>query len=1225
MIRKSVINSEAKLENTKSCIQEQAIACVQTIQVAPIETEVSKQFASQESSILQLPWDFPKMPDTAYCAGYHSFMQSDRRAESVQSQSQTLHQRSLVLAAFNTLFYRYTQQETITVSLNLVGNDRDVYPITEIRSQLNGELTGQSLVCHTSELLDNVSQKSSSSLANLSTPGVVELRSPLPVSITLVEPGAALETQSQWLNWLQDRDHKLLHQQDLQLVVACQQQPLSGIWIYNANLFKPGTIQRLAGHFETILTAFVASVDSNVDIAISQLSLLTAAEQHQLLVEWNSPSVAYSQIPVFRHIEAHAVQYPEAIAVTFHDQHLTYQELDHRANQLAHYLVETGVTAGDRVAVCIQPALEIGIVLLGIFKAGGVYVPLDPTHPTDRLAAILEDTQAKVVLTQTQLLPVLPAIAAPILCVDQQETWSMFPMSSLDVAIDLDQTAYIIYTSGTTGKPKGVMASHRNLVNYIFATQDRLGFDRQDVMPSIARYTFSIALFELLSPLAAGGTLVLLEREHVLDFARLTQTLERLTMLHTVPSLMQKLVTYIKENQIDPQTFQGMKHVFTGGDTVPADLLEALKEVFPNAKVAVLYGCSEVSSLCATFPVPRDRTISRSRIGKPFNNVTIRLYDPAQNLVPIGVPGEIYVSGAGVTQGYLNRDDLTQEKFILMDGQRFYKTGDLGRLDADGNVEFLGRADFQIKLRGIRIELGDIESTLRRAPGVREGVVMAQELGREKSLIAYVVLDPTKNPAIADIRLFLQAQLPDYMVPAGFVVLDAMPLNPNQKVDRRALPLPTPENLAGARPFLAPRNDVEHQLVELWEAAIGTQPIGIQDNFFELGGNSLLAVSLITQIEQSLGKKLPVSAFVTTPTIAELATSLTETPSAPAQNSLVLLRDGTTKLPIFFIHDGDGETLLYRNLALCLKPGHPVYGIQPYSRPGHPILHTSFTEMATYYLEQIRAIQPEGPYFLSGLCIGGILAFEIALQLQLQNQTVGMVGLLDAADVAAAKRSRVIANKRFSNFSKSLGKQQHLNRQHHLFEKMLASGKKVRNLVAYEVGSKVRRYTNTIKIRMFKSYLDQEMMMPKFLQNISPRTIFQFAEKNYSPQGLYQGEVLLLRATQASNTFDNTPIDDTPYAEFFTDPLLGWENRVTQGVKAYDLAGGHSSMLQPPNVQVMAEKMQAWIDAAIATPSHQSEPCLAGNIIDNEGETVEEQVEHPIFPDSSTQLGMRVK
>ncbi|MBC7970696.1 MAG: amino acid adenylation domain-containing protein [Verrucomicrobia bacterium] len=1154
-------------------------------QVSPQPKTAPRQQVDQERAVLQLPSDFLKTPATQYQPKYWTLALPDRLVQSlrIQAQHNGVDERSLLIAAFNVLLYRYTQQETIDLALTVPHDTPngtiDRAYTTEICTQIHSELTVRELINQIAASLQDVQEQSKALADQAPVDRLAIDRSPLPLAVTFIEDFFRVESKEPLALSLQTPD---ADRPDLHLMLLQQPQSLSALLKYNANLFQPETVQRLAGHLQMLLEGMVSDWDST----IAQLPLLTEAEVHQLLVDWQSPSVDYPQMPVHQYIESHAAQQPDAIALTFKDQHLTYAELNQRANQLAHYLIQLGVGAEERIAVCVEPSLDVAVSLLGIFKAGGVYVPLDPTYPVDRLTTILQETQPKVLLTQFHLVS-LPTLAGHTLHLDKDwDAVRQHPTHNPEVKLCLDQTSHLVYTSGTTGKPKGIATSYGNLVQYILVAQERFGFDRHDVMPAIARFTFSITMFELLSPLVAGGTLVILEREHVLDFKRLTQTLTQLTVMHASPSLLQKLLAYIQDNDLDLQMFQGLKHVSTGGDMVPAALLDTMKRVFQKAEIYVIYGCSEVSCMGCTYPVARDRHITKSRVGKPFPNVSVRLYDAHQNLVPIGIPGEIYISGAGVTKGYLHRDALTQEKFVTIDGCRFYRTGDVGRFDADGNLEMLGRTDFQIKLRGMRLELGEIEAVLRQAPGIREGIVMAREVGNEKRLVAYVVLDQAQTPAIENLRSLLQEKLPDYMVPTAFVVLEAMPVNMNQKVDRHALPLPTPENIAGFKAFVAPRDAWEQQLTAIWEDALGIQPIGIHDNFFEVGGHSLLAVSLMVQIEAVFGKTLSLSALLTAPTIAQLAALLNQPGQLDQRSSLVLLREGGTQPPVFFIHDGEGETLLYRNLAYCLKPEHPVYGIQPYSQERHPILHTRIAEMAAHYIEQIRTVQSDGPYLLGGLCVGGFLAFEIARQLQMQGQTVAMVALIDTADVEATVRSGLIANQRLSRFSQSLS-QGGEGKPPPLLSILKKASQKIYNLISYEIQTKLKKVQNQTKIKLFRYCLDQDRPIPPFLHNLPVRLVLKFAEREYVPQAPYEGELLLVLATQKSNRFDGTlidgiPIDDTPYADIYSDSLLGWGNRATGGIKVHTNPGGHSSMLQAPNVQIMAKQMQAYIDAAIA-------------------------------------------
>ena len=1184
-INQDALSSNEDATSSAKATAERADLTTANRQAPSLEKAGLGATANLELSTFALPSDFLKTPATTYQPKYCALTLPDCLVETLQAQAQQdgVDERSLLLAAFNALLYRYTQQETIDLALTISTAATSGTCKTKACTKIHSELKVHTLIKQISTALSAVQ-----AIANLpAVPAQSEKpssdRSSLPTAVTFIEDFLRIEGKEQWLADFPLQASVASDGSDLHLILLQRKGSITGVWQYNASLFQAETIQRLSGHLQVMLQGIV----NDRDCTIAELPLLTQAETQQLLVEWQSPAISYPQTLIHQLIEAHAVQQPEAIAVTFNNQQLTYAELNQRANQVAHYLAQTGVSADVRVAVCVEPSLEIVVTLLGIFKAGGVYLPLDPTHPIDRLITILEETQPKVLLTQSHLLPRLPAIADHIVCLDQE--WALlhqFPTHNPEVEVRLEHTSHLVYTSGTTGKPKGVITSHGNLVQYILAAQERFGFDCHDVMPAIARFTFSITMFELLSPLVAGGKLMILERDHILDFQRMVQTLQQATVIHTSPSLLQKLLTYIQDNNLDLQSFQQLKHVSTGGDMVPTALLETMKRIFQAAEVYVIYGCSEVSCMGCSYPVVNDQPI-KSRVGKPFTNVSVRLYDSHLNLVPIGIPGEIYIGGAGVTQGYLQREALTQEKFVTIDGSRFYRTGDIGRFDTDGNLEMLGRADFQVKLRGIRIELGEIEATLRQAPGVREGVVMARELGAraaeqgEKSLVAYVVLDQAQKPPIENIRSLLQEKLPDYMVPSAFVVLNAMPVNINQKVDRRALPLPTPENIAGYKAFVAPRNEWEQQLATIWETVLGVSSIGIHDNFFEVGGHSLLAASLMIQIEAVFGQTLPLSTLLTEPTIAQLAALLSQPEQLDRPNSVVLLREGGSKSPVFFIHDGEGETLLYRNLAYCLKPEHPVYGIQPYSQEHHPILHTRVVEMAAYYIEQIRTVQPEGPYLLGGLCVGGFLAFEMARQLQNQGQTIAMVALLDTADVEATMRSGLIANQRLSSFSQSLNQAQPLNPQQ-LLHILGKASQKVYNLITYEIRSKLQKVQNQTKIKLFRYCLDRGLPIPSFLHNLSVRIVLKFAEREYIPQTPYQGELFLTLATQKSRSFDGTLIDDTPYADMYSNPLLGWGNRSTEGVKVYHSPGGHSSMLQEPNVQAMAENMQSYIDVALA-------------------------------------------
>lgn len=1100
--------------------------------------------ADEEGEHLALPYDTAKTPGLPYQS---KVLQFDFSA-SLQAQLAAAADASgPLLAAFTALLARYTQQTKI--SLGLVRDDGSLGALVV---DLDATQDVAALVSCVAPQLHRLPAWN----------GDGRPRMPPQITVALAEQtqvDASLPTP--------------LAQQDLHLWLAHPR--TGGIVTYNASLFRPDTVLRLLGHFDVLAEAMCRTPGR----AVAQLPLLGPAEIRQLLVEWRPERPAHPPQALFHEVSRHAREQPDAIAVSYEGQSLSYGELDRRANRLAQYLRAHGVRGGSPVAVSVEPCLDIATCLLGVFKAGGAFVPVDPSYPVERQRAILEDVQPKVVLVQAAGTSPAHGDLAPVLRIDSSgkaAELDRYPETAPDGDVQADDVAFIVYTSGTTGRPKGVMLTHANLVHYIRSAQTRYGFSSSHVQPAIARFSFSITMFELLSPLVAGGRLIVLARDHVLDFKRLLATLEESTVLHASPSLLRKLVAYLGEQGFDVSRLDGLRHVSSGGDLVSADLMEALKRTFRKAELFVIYGCSEIACMGCSYEIPRDRTVTRNRVGRPFPGVLLRICDPHGNLVPIGIPGEIYFGGAGLARGYLNLPELTGEKFVVIDGERYYRTGDIGRYDAQGQVEMLGRSDFQVKLRGIRIELAEIEVTLRRAPGVREAVVTAREHHGEKALIAYLVLDRSNPPKLADMRRFLQDRLPDYMVPAAFVVLEALPVNLNQKVDRRALPAPSQDDLARGRTLVQARDLGERRLLAIWRRLLGSEAIGVQDSFFDVGGDSLLAVNLMVDIEREFGKALPLSTLLTEPTVAALARILRE-PSGDERPSLVLLRAGGARAPIFFVHDGEGEILPYRTLASKLADGHPVYGVQPKSRLAFPMLHSRLSEVAEYYLEQILSIEPKGPYLLSGLCIGGFIAFEIARRLKQLGRSVAMVALIDVAHVKARPRSLTV--RRVSRFTAALKHDDGASPAERALRLLRQSAKKLGNVVGYEVRSRLLKARNQARMRLFRAYLDHGWELPAFLADIPVRVVLRFAEKEYVVPEPYDGEVLLFRATQKSSTFDGTLIDDTPYVELFEDRHLGWEGKTTRGFIPFDIPAGHSSMLQEPHVNHIAEAMQRYIDA----------------------------------------------
>ena len=642
---------------------------------------------------------------------------------------------------------------------------------------------------------------------------------------------------------------------------------------FNCDLFDSQTVERWLSHIKVLLEGVVL----NVALPVCDLPLLTDAEEQQLKFEWNDTRTEYPQVCLNQLFEAQVERTPEAVALIFKKKQLSYCELNARANQLAHHLRSVGVKSGTLVATCLERSWEVAVGLLGILKAGGAYVPFDPESPKERLAFMLEDSAPLVLLTQQKFVAGLPACKASVICLDSDwEEIAGQSQSNPGTKTNGQDLAYVIYTSGTTGKPKGVMVQHENIVNFLLASQDRFGLNRHDVVPVVSSFSFDISLFELLSPLLVGGAAHLLTEEQMLQADEFATALQSATLFHAVPALMRHVVNFLKDDGASNKC-EKMERILVGGDMVPPDLLNDIRTVFSSSRIYEAYGPTEGTIICLSHLVPTNAPTSKHIIGKPLNNMSVRVYDKQQRLVPIGVYGELYIGGAGVSRGYLNRPELTSEKFVMIEDQRFYRTGDLVRYLPDGNIEIVGRIDNQVKIRGFRIELGEIEVALAEHPELLECVVMAREApAGDNRLVAYLVTHRQTAASLNEIRSFLKTRLPEYMIPSAVVLLDKLPLTANGKVDRLALPQPDWTAPDWREEFVAPRRPIEKELAEIWTKVLGISRIGIHDNFFALGGHSLLATRVISMILESFHVRLTLRAFFESPTVALQALAIEE-------------------------------------------------------------------------------------------------------------------------------------------------------------------------------------------------------------------------------------------------------------------------------------------------------------------------------------------------------------
>jgi amino acid adenylation domain-containing protein len=650
---------------------------------------------------------------------------------------------------------------------------------------------------------------------------------------------------------------------------------VTGALEYNRDLFDPATVKRMVEHFERVLSAVITDPEQR----IGGLNLIGESERRQLLSEWNDTAANYPQDKCLHQLfEEQVERTPEAPAIVFDEQQLTYRELDERANQLAHHLRRLGVSADVKVGVLMERSAEMVVSLFAILKAGGAYVPMDPEYPMERLTYMFNDSEVQVLLTQQRLVDHLPENMGQVVCVDAD--WediareSTQPPSSTVTSQNL---AYVIYTSGSTGRPKGSMIPHSGICNRLRWMQDAYRLDATDSVLQKTPFSFDVSVWEFFWPLITGARLVIARPGGHQDSAYLVDLIaaQQITVIHFVPSMLQ---VFLEEKNLE--SCSCLRMVVCSGEALPFDLQERFFASM-SAELHNLYGPTEASVDVTFWKCERESRRRIVPIGEPIANTQIYILDQQQRLVPAGIAGELHIGGAGLARGYLNRADLTAERFIpdsfsVTPGARLYKTGDLARYRAGGKIEYLGRLDHQIKIRGFRIELGEIEATLGRHPEVRETVVVANESASgEKRLAAYVVLSQETAVDISHLRSYLREQLPEYMVPSDFVLLDRLPLTPNGKVDRRALPAPE-RPLREVESYIAPRTPVEQMLAEIWTEVLRTERLGVHDNFFDAGGHSLLATQILSRVRHAFQVDISVREFFTEPTIDALAKTIVQ-------------------------------------------------------------------------------------------------------------------------------------------------------------------------------------------------------------------------------------------------------------------------------------------------------------------------------------------------------------
>jgi amino acid adenylation domain-containing protein len=842
-----------------------------------------KQLAG-ELSILNLPTDKSRPPVQTYQGETHILKLDEQLIQKLRNlaiaSGTSLYK--ITLAAFFVLLYRYSNQEDILVGSPMLGRlDRKfkgvvgyfVNPVV-LRTTVSGYLTFK-------DFLDQISGtvKEAQKYQDYPFPLLVDKLQPQrdPSHSPLFQVSFT-EQKQRWgeplknLSCCQDsglqmEPYPLGHQRgasfDLNVMIMEAGEVLQVGWQYNTDLFDLETIARMAEHFLTLLEA----IATNPEQRISELPLLTQTERQQLLFEWNNTTTEYPQDKCIHQLfEEQVEKTPDSVAVVFENQQLTYRELNQQANQLAHHLQTLGVRPEVLVGICVERSLEMVVGLLGILKAGGAYVPLDPHYPQERLDYMLADAGVDVLLTQQELLSSLSSHTARVVYLDTDwQTIEPQSHENLHAGVRSDNLAYVIYTSGSTGQPKGVAIEHHSPVALCHWAQQTFTRSQLSGVLATTSICFDLSVFELFVTLCLGGKVIVAHNAlHIPNLSRA----EEITLINTVPSAIAEL---LRIGGLPTQ----IQIVNLAGEPLQNQIVQQLYQHQNIIRVYNLYGPSEDTTY-STFALLGKGATEPPSIGRPISNTQIYILDANHQPVPIGVPGELYIGGDGLARGYLNRPELTLEKFIPNpfsddSSERLYKTGDLARYLIDGNIEYLGRIDNQVKIRGFRIELGEIEAALSQHPVVRETVVIARENSAgDKQLVAYLVPHQEPAPTNSDLRHFLKAQLPDYMMPSAFVVLEALPLTPNGKVDRRALP--QPELRPELEPtFVAPQTPTEELVASIWEKVLRVSQVGINDNFFELGGHSLLATQLLLQVNDACRVELPLSKLFEAPTVASLS------------------------------------------------------------------------------------------------------------------------------------------------------------------------------------------------------------------------------------------------------------------------------------------------------------------------------------------------------------------
>ena len=1121
-----------------------------------------------DAPVLNLPTDFPRPSVRTYKSQRDDYALNKELVSLVKAMGAKAGCSfvTTLLSAFEVFLHRVTGQNDIVLGLpaagqsatgnySLVGHCVNLLPL---RTSFDGEISFlEYLKARKKQIFNDYEHQQFTFGSLLKKLNIVRDASRVPLvpvvfNIDLgLDDGVAFEGLKHQLGY-NPREYENF---EIFLNASGSEQLLVLEWSYNTQLFKSSTINRMMDEFKSLLD----SIAKDPGIKIKDIPLKPLNEIYAKLKLWNDTASDYSKQKTFQDLFAAAVnKHAEKTALKFGQQIFSYKNLNETSNQLAALLLDHHVKPGDIIGLAVERTPEMVITLLAIMKSGAAYVPVDPLYPQKRIEFMLQDSSAKILITSKQYKNRFQSGVKELLIEDIWPKLSSYPKENIKTNINGSDLAYILYTSGSTGNPEGVQIEHHNLVNFLFSMQKKPGILSGDSLLAITTISFDIAGLELYLPLMSGAELVLADTESAKDGRVLLDIIEgqNITMMQATPSTWRMIIEAGWEKRLPLK-------ILCGGEALPKDLADKL--ITRCNSLWNMYGPTETTIWSAVKQITaNDESIT---IGRPINNTQLFILDDYLKPLPEGSVGEIYIGGDGVARGYLNRPDLTNERFVAnpfheFSGNKIYRTGDLGKFAENGEVQCLGRIDHQVKIHGYRIEPEEIEQALIKQKGVKEAVVVAHH----ERLVAYIVPDNTSPKVVAannsdytedsqtqqqitNWKLRIKELLPEYMLPKHFVVLAKLPLTPNGKIDRNALPKPAQNAEAQIKKFAAPKTDTEKLIAGIWAKLLGVKEVSIHDDFFELGGHSLIAVQAMTSLEKETGKRMPLASLFEAPTVEKLSLLIEQKERSKAFDSLVAIKPGGNKMPLYIVHGFGMNVLLFNNVAKNMDVQQPVYALQAKGLNADHI-DDSFDKMediAASYISEILRQNPDGPYALAGYSLGGIIVFEMAKQLKAMGKEIKMLAMFDTY----ADNSNYF-NPFLLNITKKFRRQ---------FPKML-----------FILRSFARQPWQTILYQT-------EFVKSKFRKLSKLR-------RNKEDEGPSYDNKLAAKYEYAYVNYKMTPYDDAidlfkvKTRLYYLDDMiyLGWKQFAEKGVNVYEISGDHKTFLYPPYDKDFARVLQQALD-----------------------------------------------